>query len=211
MLKNGLFKDEFAGFLIKEWQKENYLSIIGRRKLILSHGGKCTVKQCINDCETITMQPDELHGDHEEADTLVGFHISQIAKTNEGTIVVRASDTDILVIILRVLGKGEILNTIINDCGTGNARHFVNATEIYNTLEKCHVGLSRALPGLHDFTRTDYTTCFFRKGKVKALELMQSNSQGEFIDFFSILQFSNTPDYAMASKYVCRLWFQGNQ
>ena len=42
----------------------------------------------------------ELHGDHLEADTRVEFHAKHADEVNAGNIVIRANDTDIMVILI---------------------------------------------------------------------------------------------------------------
>lgn len=49
----------------------------------------------------IIHQQENLQGHHEEADTLVALHVS----TAHGNIIVRLSDTDILVIMLGLPGR----------------------------------------------------------------------------------------------------------
>ena len=41
LLTNGVFKNEFAKFLLKEWKKANYWNIFGGKTLIASYGGEC--------------------------------------------------------------------------------------------------------------------------------------------------------------------------
>ena len=64
---------------------------------------------------------------HEEADTLIAFHIANITADN---VIVRASDTDILVILIGVIGQesreDRTIADIIMDCGMGNSRRYIN-------------------------------------------------------------------------------------
>ena len=39
LLQNGIFKDQLAICLLKEWQEDHYGSILANKTLILSHGG----------------------------------------------------------------------------------------------------------------------------------------------------------------------------
>ena len=45
--------------------------------------------------------PGYLQGVHEEADTLIAFHVCQ----QNGNVIVRASDTDVLIILLAMMAK----------------------------------------------------------------------------------------------------------
>ena len=106
--------------------------------------------------------PSHLQGDYEEADTLLAFHIANISAD---TVVVRASDTDVLVILIGAIGQqleDDSLPNIIVDCGMGNSRRYINATNIAEILEGCRDGISGALPGYHAFTGCDFTSAFYR-------------------------------------------------
>lgn len=48
--------------------------------------------------------------------------------------------------------------------------------------------------GLHAFTGSDFTAAFYRKGKLKPLELLEKDAEGVFIQFFSSLSCQHDPD-----------------
>ena len=60
-----------------------------------------TVRPRENNEITVT-RPLHLQGDHEEADTLIAFHIANITAEH---VIVRASDTDVLVILIGAIGQ----------------------------------------------------------------------------------------------------------
>ena len=111
--------------------------------------------------------PNSYQGVHEEADTLIAFHSSQIV----GNIMVRSSDTDVLVILIGMMGKhisageSKTYEKIILDCGSGNTRRLVDVNTICVNLEEVCNGLTRAVPSFHAFTGTDYTCPFYGKEK----------------------------------------------
>ena len=78
----------------------------------------------------------------------------------------RASDTDVLVILIGVLGNQRVeirsMTEVVMDCGKGNDRRYINVTNIVDVLEERRVGLPRALPGYHAFTGSDFTSAFYR-------------------------------------------------
>ena len=160
-LTNGIFKNELSKFLLKEWGKDQYWNLFNGKTLFASFGGECVQyvpyeNHCVDVCH-----PTYLQGDHEEADTLIVFHIAKITKSN---VVVRASDTDILVILIGALGQQspEVRANVIMDCGMTNNRRYINITNITDILEDHEAGLSRALPGYHSFTGCDFTSAFYR-------------------------------------------------
>ena len=122
LLQNGMFKDQLAGFLLKEWQKCHYGPIIGTKPLVLSPGGDC-IRLEFNQRESKmnVERPGHLQGIHEEADTLIAFHLSSV----KGNVIIRASDTDVMVIIIGMLGrdinsqKPTLYERIIMECCLG--------------------------------------------------------------------------------------------
>ena len=79
--KNINFKNEFAKFLLTEWQKYEYADITGSKKLTVSHGGNCVAisfSAGSNMHVLNSSKPDELQATHEEADTLIGYHVSKV-------------------------------------------------------------------------------------------------------------------------------------
>ena len=83
-----------------------------------------------------------------------------------GSILVRASDTDVLVILLGYLGKcpPEVSSEsqIVKDCGVGKNRQLVNVTAVQEKLEPTCSGLIAATPGYHALTGCDFTSAFYR-------------------------------------------------
>ena len=112
--------------------------------------------------------PAHPQGSHEEADTLLAFHVSSIA----GNAVIRASDTDVFVILLGMIGRHlksqrpTAYSCIIMDCGSGNIRRHIDVNSIANALEAKQKGLAAAMPGSHVFTGSDFTTALYRNVKL---------------------------------------------
>ena len=105
------------------------------------------------------------------------FHASQI----HGNLIVRADDTDILVLLIGMIGRHSSLeatvpyNRVILDCGHDNNRRMVDVTELATNLEASNAGLPAAVPSFHALTGTDYTSAFFGKGKLKPWNLVLNN------------------------------------
>ena len=163
LLENGTFKNELGKFLLREWQKDHYWHILNRKVLFASHGGECLQFTPTDDEQIIVTKPAHLQANHEEADTLIGFHLRKLTSS---TVLVRASDTDVLVILIGLIGnqRPELrsMATVIMDYGTGNNRRYINVTDIVNALEERTPRLSRAMPGYHAFTGCDFTSAFYR-------------------------------------------------
>ena len=130
--------------------------------MIASYGGECFQFTPDDEQHILTSKPPYLQGDHEEADTLIAFHVGNI----NSNVIVRASDTDVLVILIGALGRQcpevRSAHKIIMDCGMGNNRRYIDVTNITNRLEEEKPGLPAALPGYHAFTGCDFTSAFYR-------------------------------------------------
>ena len=152
--------------------------------------------------------PSHLQGSHEEADTLLAFHASSVA----GNAVIRASDTDVLVILLGMIGRHltnqrpTTYSRIIMDCGSGNSRRDIDASNIANAMEAKQKGLAAAMPGLHAFTGSDLSTAFYKKGKIKPLEVLEKDTEGTLIQFFTRLVSEDQPDQSKAEVLIFSLY-----
>ena len=74
-----------------------------------------------NERDRVITEPVNLQSRHEEADTLVAFHAKQAP---EGNILIRSTDTDVLVILLGLAGRSRESNIIL-DYGSGNHRRYI--------------------------------------------------------------------------------------
>lgn len=198
-----------AKYFLKEWQEDQYGPILGNKSLIVSYGGDC-VRLGFNerDFKMTVEHPAYLQGSHEEADTLLSFHVAN----SIGNVMVRASDTDVLVILLGMIGRhmgsqgATTYNRLIMDCGSGNNRRHIDVSSIATNLESSQTGLAAAMPGLHAMTGCDFTTAFYRKGKVKPLDILQKDSTGTFSQFLGKLGSVDEPDQRIAEEFICCLY-----
>ena len=69
-------------------------------------------------------EPEHLESHHEEADTLIAFHSNSISS---GNVLVRSTDTDVLIILLGLSGRSEG-TSIIMDYGSGNNRRYIDVS-----------------------------------------------------------------------------------
>ena len=207
LLQNNIFKDQLALFLMEEWKKDHYSGVIGPKRVVVSHGGSCINLSTVEDGSKVTTEePEVLQGVHEEADTLIAFHASKV----QGNIVVRASDTDVLVILIGMMGRhlqdqvAVSYDRIVVQCGASNTCRYIDAGKIVLALESRTDGLASALPGLHALTGTDFTAAFYRKGKVRPLDIVQRDVG--FVTFFSKLSTEHQVDTKKAEEFVCALY-----
>ena len=125
---------------------------------------------------------------------------------------IRASDTDVLVILLGMIGRymtsqrPTAYSCIIMDCGSVNSRRHIDVISIANTLEAKQKGLAAAMPGLHAFTGSDFTTAFYMKGKIKPREVLENDTEGTFIQFFSRIISEDQPNHSKLEEFTCSLY-----
>ena len=89
-------------------------------------------------------KPADLQGEHDEADTLMTYH----AAASEGIVVVRATDTDVLIILLGMIAKHQEeqhpvkYTRITMDVGAGNSQRYIDVTKLYFALEEKCAGIT---------------------------------------------------------------------
>ena len=155
LLQSTNFKNELILFLIEEWGKPHYSQYFQGKVLFASHGGRCRKYQKESGHIKIS-SPSAFQGDHEEADTLVAFHVSKI----ESDVVVRASDTDIICLLCSIERNPRF--SLFVECGNGNSQRYINIKQIVESLDEHQTGVSRVLPALHAFSGSDFTSAFYR-------------------------------------------------
>ena len=106
-----------------------------------------------NDHDLVITEPDYIQSRHEEADTPVAFHANQ---AHEGSILVRSTDTDVLVILIWLAGRSRGCNSIL-DYGSGNHRRYIAVPNIAAILNEKQDGMTEALLGMHALTGCDFT------------------------------------------------------
>lgn len=131
-----------------------YLYIYLTQKTLYASHGRVCFQYTHDELQQISdTSPTHFQADHEEADTPIAFHLTKITAT---TILVRASGTYVLVIVIGILGKQrpgvQSIAFVIMGCGNENNRRYKNVTNITDVLEERKAGLARALPGYHAFT-----------------------------------------------------------
>ena len=148
-------------------RNQNMEALSKIRKIYVSHGGKCELFQ-LDACDQIeVLNPETFQAQHEEADTLIGYHTSKLMNH---TILIQSSNTDVLVILLALQGCCSSNNTVILDYGAGNNRRYINISQLSEILEEMHTGLAEALLGYHAITGCDYVSCLIRKGKTTSFK-----------------------------------------
>jgi len=106
---------------------------------------------------------------------MVCFHARCMDNSGEiGNITVRASDTDIAIILL--YHSPPFTATLLMDTGTNgrNTRKYINLTAVGEVMGAL---LCESLPAFHAFTGCDYTSAFVRKGKKRPFAILEKKQE----------------------------------
>jgi len=173
-LKSPKFKTALLKFLFREWQTKPYTEQLRGHVLFMGLGKKAYKYEVTDD----KVQMEEVPGlfcNHQEADTRLIWHIKHMCDALEdGNIIIRASDTDVLVILLthsHLLPAHLWLDVGIS---SNNTRRYIDVSQLATSMGPQLCG---AIAGLHAFTGCDFTASFLRKGKVRPLALMEKNEK----------------------------------
>ena len=168
--------------------------------------GECT-KHFVENGDVHVESIPTLECNHAEADTRVVLHMIQSDKEATGDIVVRASDTDIGLLVLLVHHVHRVSSMVWMEIGSKGMRNlryrYLNARKI---AERLGPDICAALPGLHAFTGCDYTSAFIRHGKIKPFETAQHNEKYKraFAELTSTSPSEETK--TILQEFVCRLY-----
>jgi hypothetical protein len=125
LLQSDTFKTSLVDFLSKHFESDEFCSIIGKKKIFVTNNEKCFSFESIN--SKIQRKEEQLlRCSHEEADSKIFFHISSM--TDKKKIVVKANDTDVLVIALTNQHKYIFNHEVWIETGSvlKNSHRFVN-------------------------------------------------------------------------------------
>ncbi|GFW95006.1 uncharacterized protein TNCV_476051 [Trichonephila clavipes] len=200
-LKNTQFKEALVKFFIDHWANDNMYPFIGNKTIYLSFD-KCYSFRVVNN-KIIRSIEESLSCDEHEADTRIIYHICQISV--DAQVVVRCSDSNILIIFL---GNLDHLNASLKlwiQWGVGNHERLISFNDLYQDL--C-ISLSKALPCFHAITGCDYTPTFFRKGKLRPFKLLEKS-----VEYQLAYQEIITDDddeieriFATLEKFICHMY-----
>ncbi|XP_049318490.1 uncharacterized protein LOC125780337 isoform X2 [Bactrocera dorsalis] len=174
-LKNYCFKTALVHFLAEYWENQNFVTIVGNKKIFLTVDHQCFSYEVQQNSIKKSEEVDYLCH-HEEADTRMIFHAYKAPP--ESKILIKASDTDVLVILLGNIHKIQHSEIWLANSATKNKNNqhleCINCTELALKLGS---KLCRSLPAFHAFTGCDYTAAFYNKGKVKPYKLFSKNEK----------------------------------
>ena len=92
------------------------------------------------------------------------------------------------------------------NCGSGNGCRHIDVSSIANALKAKQNRLAAAMTGLHAFTGFDFTTAFYMKGKINPLEVLERDTEGTLIQFFSRLISEDQPEPSKVEEFICSFY-----
>ena len=134
-LKSNAFKQMLPSFFVEEWKKAEYSGIIGKQHVYLTHQEKCYCFTSVNGKIRRVEIPD-LSCNHLEADTRIRLHASKI---ETGSVVIRASDTDIAIIAISHDSQLNVKLWMETGTASNNNQRYICLTNIAAAPGNKHV------------------------------------------------------------------------
>ncbi|CAH0563075.1 unnamed protein product [Brassicogethes aeneus] len=199
-LRSNNFKEALVEFLINYWTDDAFIPFLKDKTLNVNFD-ECYTFQVVNNTIIRFIDRDLSCTLHEEADTKIIHHVTKIEF--DSNVVIRSSDTDVLIILLGNMNKVNEALKIWMHIGVGNSQNYINVTQLYGNLG---VRICRALPGLHAFTGCDYNPAFYGKGKIKPWKILKKSPkvQKAFEDLGE--NDIDPASYEVIEEFVCNIY-----
>ena len=150
---------------------------------------------------------EELHSNHEEADTRIVCHAIYAAKAGAQTIVIQSPDTDILVLLLHHRSAIPAKNIFFSTGHEGkhtSMKRFIPVHTLYKLISPCQIAV---LLSIYTLTGCDTVSFFFGHGKATAFQLMQKHAeQLQDLEFLGSTSDISPEQQAACSKFVSLMY-----
>ena len=133
MLNSESFKRELPTFLAKNWQSDHYKTILEGHEIYLGVKDSC-IRFYVKNGVIKTENVPTLCCNHAEADTRTILNMIHADQMTPGDIMIRGSDTDILVLLLHHLHREKSREIQCLD-GSGNKKQGIR--KIHQCLKDC--------------------------------------------------------------------------
>ena len=107
-------------------------------------------------------------------------------------------------ILLGLAGRSRESNVIL-DYGSGNHRRYVAVSNIAAILDEKQAGMTESLLGMHALTGCDFTSCFFRKGKLNPFQRLVADISDRHATALRSLS-SVEVDMPGVTSFVCSMY-----
>ena len=187
----------------KIWTSNVIAEKLEGKRVILVVNGEAVL--LTSDGETTkTEEIPSLSSSHDKTDRHVVQYVTYGEDNGYDSITVRTPDSDLFFTLLYYAGTWKKLKELIYDMGTGLNRR---RTDILKIARKLGQKMCTALLGIYVFTGEDCNSAFKGKGKVKALKILDKNT--EYLDTFSEIgeQWEVSTEVSQSlQKFTCALY-----
>lgn len=202
-LTNSSFKIAFVQFLIEYWKNDELAPFFANKTLYVNFD-YCYVYKANNNIVEHSEYEIFSCPRHEEADTKLVHHICNIQY--KANVLIKCSDTDILVILLGNMHRVHPELKIHVLLGVSATQRIIDINDLYSTLSP---NVCKALPAFHAFTGCDYNPSFYRKAKARPYNILTSST--EFVQAFSDLSDQSCDidrTLPIIDTFICRVYTQ---
>ena len=206
-LRNPSFKTAFINFLVEIWKEDDFKYILNDKVLYINSGNICYKFYTENGKWTRSIV-DALYNEHEEADSRIIYHLCALPSPNQ--VVIRASDTDVLIIALGCFQhlKPDVLVWLDLGLSSKNSRRYVSVNQIHFCLGDL---MCSALPAFHAWTGCDYMASFSHKGKIRPFKHLERNINAQ-IAFAELGRYQkvNEEIFEILEHFLCQVYGKSN-
>ncbi|CAH1102151.1 unnamed protein product [Psylliodes chrysocephalus] len=169
-LKNFRFKEALVEFFVQYWEDYSMTSFIQNKTVFITVQERCYSYRSVNG-RIFKKEEGDFECQHEEADTLILFHMNKINQNS--TILVTVSDTDVPIILLGNIHTFPDMDIYL--VTSFAHKEDFKCYSINDVATSLSPNICRALSAFHAFIGCDYTATFYRQGKVPPFKLLQKN------------------------------------
>ncbi|KAH9635594.1 hypothetical protein HF086_012263 [Spodoptera exigua] len=174
-LKNYRFKEALVQFLADYWENDRLTTIIQNKKIFLTVDHQCYSYEVQ---ENSVKKLKKLIMNVITKRQIQGLFFMLLKAKPGSRILIKASDTDVLIILLGNIHKLMESEFWLASSATKKSNNqsvdCINCTDL---ALKLGIKLCQSLPAFHAFTGCDYTAAFYNKGKVKPFQLFLKNEK----------------------------------
>lgn len=204
-LKNITFKEDLVEYFLESWKRKEMAPFFGN-KIVYVNYKECYRYEVIDGNVVQTIERLQSCPKHEEADTKIIYHVCNFKELEPPyNVLIRCSDTDILVIMLGNMNFLQKEVEVWMDVGVGKSQRNINVSKLYESLG---TKVCDSLPAFHALTGCDFNPAFFRKGKKRPFLLLRNSDK--YMDALTNLsKYRDGVDeevFNEVEEFVCRMY-----
>ncbi|KAF5297723.1 hypothetical protein FQR65_LT19684 [Abscondita terminalis] len=192
---------------VTQYLRDAYNKLPNSKVLVIG-GGLQNGEACLKITNAGSWIDEILKCNHEEADTLIIFHI-RAEKSVHKRIVVKSDDTDVLILLLHYYNcdANDILEKVYMEKGHSSVstsqKRFIPIHTLAHNLGN---SICNSLPAFHALTGCDTTNSLFKIGKNSAFNVLSKNVNNMQLHHFGKTTISES--ITVARKFILHLYKQ---